>query len=118
MRRRCNRTGFAHDPRFRYHSRMTASSMRTRFAPSPTGLLHLGNMRTALFNYLLARGAHGAFLLRMEDTDAMRGHEKYAQALMQDLEWLELRWDEGPERGGPAGPYAQSQRGAIYDKHF
>ncbi len=92
--------------------------MRTRFAPSPTGLLHLGNMRTALFNYLLARGAHGAFLLRIEDTDAMRGHEKYAQALMQDLEWLELRWDEGPERGGPAGPYAQSQRGAIYDKYF
>lgn len=92
--------------------------MRTRFAPSPTGLLHLGNMRTALFNYLLARGARGAFLLRIEDTDAMRGHEKYAQALMQDLEWLELRWDEGPERGGPAGPYAQSQRGAIYDKYF
>lgn len=97
---------------------MASAGSKTRFAPSPTGLLHLGNMRTALFNYLLARGARGAFLLRIEDSDAMRGHEKYAQALTADLEWLQLRWDEGPGRGGSAAPYEQSQRGPLYDKYF
>src|SRR5204862_1166742 len=57
-------------------------------------------------------------VLRIEDTDAMRGHERYAQALMRDLEWLGLSWDEGPERGGPAAPYEQSRRGAVYDRYF
>src|SRR6266481_319857 len=96
---------------------MTAP-LKTRFAPSPTGWLHLGNIRTALFNYLLAQGGNGSFLLRIEDTDAMRGHERYMQALMQDLEWLQLRWDEGPERGGASTPYAQSQRGEIYRTYY
>lgn len=97
---------------------MTATPIKTRFAPSPTGLLHLGNIRTALFNALLAHGRGGVFLLRIEDTDAMRGHERYATALMEDLEWLGLGWDEGPVRGGAAGPYAQSERSTIYRKYF
>ncbi|MEW6330354.1 MAG: glutamate--tRNA ligase [Pseudomonadota bacterium] len=97
---------------------MTARPLKTRFAPSPTGLLHLGNIRTALFNFLLARRARGTFLLRLEDTDAMRGHEKYARALELDLRWLGLAWDEGPEAGGQLGPYAQSERGAIYKEYF
>jgi nondiscriminating glutamyl-tRNA synthetase len=92
--------------------------LKTRFAPSPTGWLHLGNIRTALFNYLLARGAKGRLLLRIEDTDAMRGHEQYTKGLMRDLEWLGLEWDEGPQRGGPAAPYEQSQRGEIYRRYF
>jgi glutamyl-tRNA synthetase len=91
---------------------------KTRFAPSPTGRLHLGNIRTALFNYLLARRERGVFLLRLEDTDAMRGHEKYAQALATDLQWLGLDWDEGPGSGGAHGPYAQSERNGIYKEYF
>jgi glutamyl-tRNA synthetase len=97
---------------------MHASAPKTRFAPSPTGLLHLGNIRTALFNYLLARGANATFLLRIEDTDAARGHEKYAEALQQDMGWLGLAWQEGPGVGGPHGPYYQSQRGAEYERYF
>src|SRR3990172_9272125 len=97
---------------------MTARPFKTRFAPSPTGLLHLGNIRTALFNFLLARQAQGTFLLRLEDTDALRGHEKYARALEQDLRWLGLVWNEGPEAGGGHGPYAQSERGSIYKEYF
>ena len=97
---------------------MTPRPFKTRFAPSPTGLLHLGNIRTALFNFLLARRALGTFLLRLEDTDAMRGHEKYARALEHDLRWLGLVWDEGPEAGGPHRPYAQSERGPIYKEYF
>lgn len=97
---------------------MPAAAFKTRFAPSPTGLLHLGNIRTALFNYLLARQRQGVFLLRLEDTDAMRGHEKYAAALQDDLRWLGLAWDEGPQVGGAHGPYAQAQRGAIYERYF
>lgn len=92
--------------------------IKTRFAPSPTGLLHLGNVRTALFNALLARGSGGTMLLRLEDTDAVRGHEKYADALLRDLRWLGLDWQEGPEVGGDAGPYYQSQRGPIYARYF
>ena len=72
---------------------MTPRPLKTRFAPSPTGLLHLGNIRTALFNFLLARRGRGTFLLRLEDTDAMRGHEKYARALEHDLRWLGLVWE-------------------------
>jgi len=97
---------------------MESPRLTTRFAPSPTGLLTLGNVRTALFNYLLARRARGAFLLRLEDTDAMRGHEKYADALLADLRWLGLAWDEGPEVGGRHAPYVQSERGAIYQEYF
>ena len=98
--------------------KMTSRPFKTRFAPSPTGLLHLGNIRTALFNFLLARQASGTFLLRLEDTDAMRGHEKYARALKQDLRWLGLAWNEGPEAGGQHGPYAQSERDSIYKEYF
>lgn len=97
---------------------MTAHLTRTRFAPSPTGLLHLGNIRTALFNFLLARQAGGAFLLRLEDTDATRSHERHTVALQEDLRWLGFTWDEGPSVGGPHGPYAQSQRGEIYRQYF
>ena len=98
--------------------RMNPAPFKSRFAPSPTGLLHLGNVRTALFNYLAARHAQGVLLLRIEDTDAMRGHEKYAVALEQDLRWLGLEWQEGPGQGGKHAPYAQSQRGAIYARYF
>jgi len=97
---------------------MISQPFKTRFAPSPTGLLHLGNMRTALFNFLLAQQKQGIFLLRLEDTDAMRGHEKYARALEEDLHWLGLNWTEGPNVGGTLGPYAQSERGSIYSKYF
>jgi nondiscriminating glutamyl-tRNA synthetase len=97
---------------------MVSRPFKTRFAPSPTGLLHLGNIRTALFNYLLARQAGGTFLLRLEDTDAMRGHEKYARALEDDLSWLRLAWNEGAGAGGDHGPYAQSERGQIYKEFF
>jgi len=97
---------------------MNSTPVKTRFAPSPTGLLHLGNVRTALFNFLLARSRGGVFLLRLEDTDAARGHERYAQALQEDLLWLGLRWDEGPQAGGGSGPYQQSQRGHVYQEYF
>jgi len=97
---------------------MSTEQMKSRFAPSPTGLLHLGNVRTALFSWLVARRAHGRFLLRLEDTDAARGHTKYAEALAEDLRWLGLVWDEGPGVGGPDAPYAQSERGAIYAKYM
>ncbi len=97
---------------------MAPPAFKTRFAPSPTGRLHLGNVRTALFNFLLARVRGGVFLLRLEDTDAVRGHEKYARALIEDLRWLGFQWQEGPETGGDRGPYQQSQRGPLYQRHF
>ncbi|KAH7402961.1 hypothetical protein BKA66DRAFT_564843 [Pyrenochaeta sp. MPI-SDFR-AT-0127] len=90
---------------------------RTRFAPSPTGYLHLGSLRTALFNYLLAKRTGGQFLLRIEDTDQKRTIADAEQRLFQDLRWAGLQWDEGPEVGGPYGPYKQSQRSAIYKEH-
>ncbi|MFV1996477.1 MAG: glutamate--tRNA ligase [Acidiferrobacterales bacterium] len=97
---------------------MSKPALKTRFAPSPTGLLHLGNVRTALFNHLVAQSGGGTFLLRMEDTDAVRGEEKYEIALQEDLHWLGLTWQEGPGVGGDNGPYMQSERGKIYDQHF
>lgn len=90
------------------------ATIRTRFAPSPTGFLHLGNVRTALFNALLARREQGRFLLRIEDTDLERSRSEYVAALLEDLRWLGLDWQEGPEIGGPHAPYAQSARSAIY----
>jgi nondiscriminating glutamyl-tRNA synthetase len=96
---------------------MNSRPLKTRFAPSPTGLLHLGNIRTALFSYLLGKRPGGAYVLRIEDTDAARGQEQYAVALMQDMRWLGLQWDEGPEIGGPHAPYYQSQRGTIYRQY-
>jgi len=97
---------------------MSTRPVKTRFAPSPTGRLHLGNVRTALFNWLLARRHGGVFLLRLEDTDALRGHEKFAAALRDDLRWLGLEWDEGPGAGGAHGPYAQSERADTYKEYF
>lgn len=87
----------------------------TRFAPSPTGELHLGNVRTALFNWLLARRDGGRFILRIEDTDAARSRPEHAAQLLDDLRWLGLDWDEGPQVGGPSAPYEQSRRQHLYD---
>ena len=84
--------------------------MRVRFAPSPTGHLHVGNVRTALFNWLLARGQQGTFILRIEDTDVERSTLESDATILEDLRWLGLDWDEGPEVGGPVGPYRSSER--------
>lgn len=92
--------------------------MKTRFAPSPTGNMHLGNLRTALFNALLAKAQQGIFLLRIEDTDKERSEQHYTQQILEDLRWLGLDWQEGPEIGGAAEPYFQSQRQAIYDAYY
>ncbi|MBI4330275.1 MAG: glutamate--tRNA ligase [Chloroflexi bacterium] len=88
--------------------------IRVRYAPSPTGLPHVGNIRTALFNWLFARHSGGKFLLRVEDTDMARKQEGALEAILESLHWLGLDWDEGPETGGPYGPYFQSQRLATY----
>ena len=90
----------------------------TRFAPSPSGDLHLGNARTALFSFLLARRAGGRFVLRIEDTDASRSSEVFCRNLQEDLIWLGLIWDAGPGREDERGPYRQSQRVALYAQHF
>lgn len=88
--------------------------VRVRFAPSPTGFLHVGNARTALFNWLFARQKNGAFILRVEDTDVERSAAEYEERLVADLRWLGLEWDEGPDVGGRYGPYRQSQRLVVY----
>jgi glutamyl-tRNA synthetase len=90
----------------------------TRFAPSPTGSLHLGNVRTALFSYLWARKSGGRFILRIEDTDVERSDARHREALIAELRWLGLDWDEGPEVGGPSAPYLQSERGEWYRELF
>jgi nondiscriminating glutamyl-tRNA synthetase len=90
------------------------NGLRVRFAPSPTGNLHVGNARTALFNWLLARGSGGVFVLRIEDTDAERSTLESEQSILEDLRWLGLDWDEGPDAGGPHGPYRQSERLELY----
>jgi glutamyl-tRNA synthetase len=89
--------------------------IRTRFAPSPTGELHIGGARTALFNFLLARGGKGQFILRIDDTDKERSRPEYEKQLIEDLRWLRLDWDEGPD-SGLSVPYRQSERGAFYDE--
>jgi nondiscriminating glutamyl-tRNA synthetase len=101
---------------------MSTGKTRVRFAPSPTGLLHVGNTRTALYNWLFARHTGGSFILRIEDTDLDRSEASYEDRLIEDLRWLGLDWDEGP--GGPGepvrgdfGPYRQSDRLAIYAQH-
>src|SRR6202045_3052750 len=90
----------------------------TRFAPSPTGSLHLGNARTAFFSHLWARKSGGRFILRIEDTDVERNQQRFRDGLMVDLGWLGLDWDEGPEIGGPSAPYTQSERGQFYQAFF
>jgi glutamyl-tRNA synthetase len=89
-------------------------TVRVRFAPSPTGYLHIGSVRTALFNWLYARHTGGSFILRIEDTDTARNTEQSLRTILDGLKWLGLDWDEGPEKGGPVGPYFQSQRADIY----
>src|SRR3954467_5581529 len=91
--------------------------MRVRFAPSPTGKLHVGNARTALFNWLLARGAGGTFILRIEDTDVERSTRESEASILRDLQWLGLDWDEGPDIGGSRGPYRQSERLHLYQSY-
>ena len=102
-------TGFAEIlPLFRMNT------VRTRFAPSPTGFFHIGSARTALFNWLYARHTGGCFILRVEDTDRERNQERYLHVIYESLRWLGLDWDEGPGAGGAHGPYKQSERGAVY----
>jgi nondiscriminating glutamyl-tRNA synthetase len=91
-----------------------AASTRVRFAPSPTGQIHVGNARTALFSWLHARHTGGTFILRLEDTDVARSTTQAETDLIADLKWLGLDWDEGPDRGGPYGPYRQSERLDLY----
>jgi glutamyl-tRNA synthetase len=88
--------------------------VRVRFAPAPTGLLHIGNARTALFNYLFAKHHGGTFILRIEDTDVERSTEASIDHILEDLQWLGIRWEEGPDRDGPDGPYRQSRRISLY----
>lgn len=95
-----------------------SSPVRVRFAPSPTGYLHVGGARTALFNWLLARKEGGKLVLRIEDTDEARNTEAAMNAITEGLKWLGLDWDEGPEVGGDYGPYYQSQRRSIYDSYL
>jgi nondiscriminating glutamyl-tRNA synthetase len=89
-------------------------TIRTRFAPSPTGYLHIGGVRTALFNWLLTKRHGGQFILRIDDTDEVRNKEEALQPILDGFRWLGINWDEGPEVGGPYGPYFQSQRGEHY----
>ncbi|OGB97569.1 glutamate--tRNA ligase [candidate division TM6 bacterium RIFCSPHIGHO2_12_FULL_36_22] len=96
----------------------TNEPIRVRFAPSPTGIMHLGNIRTALMNFLFARQKNGIFVLRIEDTDPQRDFDPEGRQIIQDLEWLGLSYDEGPHKGGPYAPYYQSQRSAIYQEQL
>ncbi len=93
------------------------ADVRVRFAPSPTGYLHIGGARTALYNWLWARKHGGTFVLRLEDTDARRSTPESVEAILESMRWLGLDWDEGPQAGGPHGPYRQSERLAIYREH-
>ena len=95
-----------------------SSPIRVRFAPSPTGYLHIGGVRTALFNWLFARRHGGTFILRVEDTDKARNTEEATAAIYEGLRWLGLDWDEGPHVGGDFGPYFQSERDEIYERYF
>jgi glutamyl-tRNA synthetase len=95
-----------------------SSDVRVRFAPSPTGYLHIGGARTALFNWLFARHHGGKFILRVEDTDKARNTEEAAAAIYEGLQWLELDWDEGPRVRGNFGPYFQSERNEIYERYL
>lgn len=96
---------------------MTNDKIRVRFAPSPTGYLHVGGARTALFNYLFAKNTGGTFILRIEDTDRTRFQEDSLKEIFESLRWLGLEWDEGPEKGGDFGPYIQSERLELYKAH-
>lgn len=97
---------------------MITKSVRTRFAPSPTGLMHLGSVRTALMNYLFAHQNNGTFILRIEDTDAQRNFDPGGQQIIRDMHWLNLVYDEGPDKEGACGPYRQSERISIYSRYL
>ena len=92
----------------------TAAPVRVRFAPSPTGKLHVGGARTAIYNWAFARAMGGTFVLRIEDTDPTRSTEENTGIILRAMEWLGLDWDEGPGVGGPCGPYFQTQRTDTY----
>ena len=92
--------------------------IRTRFSPSPTGMIHLGNARAALFSGLYAKKNNGVFILRVEDTDVARSEERYVDMLQDDLHWLNIDWQEGLGVNGEFGPYRQSLRQSIYDDYF
>ena len=94
------------------------SAVRVRFAPSPTGELHIGGAHTALFNWLFARSHSGAFILRLEDTDKARSQQSYVSGILDSLRWLGIDWDEGPDKEGPFGPYYQSERLPVYQKYI
>ncbi|KAL8974778.1 MAG: hypothetical protein Q9197_000986 [Variospora fuerteventurae] len=113
---------YVSSPILRVEQRRTSQQLpptpaRTRFAPSPTGYLHLGSLRTALFNYLLSKATGGQFLLRIEDTDKRRTIADAEERLYRDLRWAGLDWDEGPDIGGSYGPYKQSERTSLYEEH-
>src|SRR3974390_2533616 len=91
-------------------STASSGSVRVRFAPSPTGYLHVGGARTALFNWLFARRTGGTFVLRIEDTDVERSSTEMVEGILDGMRWLGLDWDEGPQVGGPYAPYFQSER--------
>jgi nondiscriminating glutamyl-tRNA synthetase len=95
----------------------SSGQVRVRFAPSPTGQVHVGNARTALFNWLFARQQGGVFILRIEDTDLERSEARYEQQLIEDIRWLGIDWDEGPDVGGPYPPYRQSDKWEVYRAH-
>jgi len=88
--------------------------IRVRFAPSPTGALHVGSVRTTLFNWLYAKKNGGTFVLRIDDTDEVRSSEQSLEQILRSFDWLGIRWDEGPDVGGPYGPYRQSERLDLY----
>lgn len=96
---------------------MLPENIRVRFAPSPTGSLHIGGAHTALFNYLLARRSGGKFILRIEDTDRERSTREFEQSILDGMRWMGLDWDEGPDKGGDFGPYRQSERMELYQKY-
>jgi glutamyl-tRNA synthetase len=96
----------------------TKNEARTRFAPSPTGALHIGGVRTALFNYLFAKSQNGKFILRIEDTDKERSKKEYEDDILESLKWLNINWDEGPDIGGELGPYRQSEKLDVYSTYL
>ncbi len=97
---------------------MSSDKVRVRFAPAPTGIMHIGNIRTALMNYLFAQQKNGTFVLRIEDTDPQRNYDPEAKKIIEDLGWLGIDYNEGPVKGGPHEPYFQSQRAHIYEEHL
>lgn len=92
--------------------------VRVRFAPSPTGFLHVGGVRTALFNWYYARRNNGVFILRIEDTDIERSKKEYEDIIIKDMNWCGLNYDEGPDKPGQFGPYRQSERNEIYKEYI